>query len=442
MATTSIWGVSHRLSKVLHYIENPEKTHIESEFTEIQKVLHYAADPFKTEQLHLVSGVSCTVETALLEMNAVKEQFGKNSGRIAYHGYQSFKPGEVTPNEAHEMGIELASRLWGDRLQVVVATHIDQEHIHNHFVLNSVSFIDGIKYRRTKKDYAAMQRMSDEICREYGKSVIDEPKKGKHYAEHFAEKEGRPTQRLLIATDLDAIIAKSFNLDNFYKNLTKNGYSIHRRGKNYKHVSISPPGSITRFRLDKLRGNDFTDEAITERIKKLRQYGQEYSVLKPRKKICFKKSYTKIKLKGFRALYFKYLLLLGKVGQRQAASKIRHACRKDVIQFKKYKEQFEFLDKRRIETAPQLEHYTNNLKSLIVAVFDYRNDLYRLKRQGKNVGGEIEYQTIMLRELGKEERIIKRVQDSIPEISDKFKMIEEERKKELTQKRSDPKKVK
>ena len=104
---------------------------------------------------------------------AVKKRFGKDNGVMAYHGYQSFAPGEATPEAAHEIGVRLAERLWGDRYQVLVATHLDKEsHLHNHFVVNSVSFLDGLRYYRSEKDYYAMRRESDRLCLEYGLSVL------------------------------------------------------------------------------------------------------------------------------------------------------------------------------------------------------------------------------------------------------------------------------
>ena len=143
-------------------------------------------------------------------MIAVKKRFGKEGGVVAYHGYQSFAPNEATPEMAHEIGVRLAKVLWGEKYQVLVATHLDKEnHLHNHFVVNTVSFVDGIKYHRTEKDYFDMQRESDRLCREYGLSVIENPQRGKskHYGEWRAEQEGRPTWRGLIKNDVDTAIS-------------------------------------------------------------------------------------------------------------------------------------------------------------------------------------------------------------------------------------------
>lgn len=154
MATTSIWRVNGWLGKVVIYVENPEKTanpkfYTTEDMTEqdeqgLSDVIRYAVNSEKTQQtdnedcavVHsFVSGINCSPSTARDEMLAVKKRFGKENGTVAYHGYQSFAPGEATPEMAHEIGMKLAARLWGDRYQVIVATHLDKEnHLHNHFV--------------------------------------------------------------------------------------------------------------------------------------------------------------------------------------------------------------------------------------------------------------------------------------------------------------------
>lgn len=171
-----------------------------------------------------MSGINCSPATARDEMLAVKKRFGKEDGTVAYHGYQSFAPGEATPELAHEIGVKLATRLWGDRYQVIVATHLDKEnHLHNHFVVNTVSFADGIKYHRTRKDYHEMHTVSDELCREYGLSVIEHPQqgRGKQYGEWRAEQEQRPTWRGLIRADIDEAVRQAMTERQFFDALRK-----------------------------------------------------------------------------------------------------------------------------------------------------------------------------------------------------------------------------
>ena len=112
MAVTSIWAVHGSVKDLIDYAENPEKT--ENPHTdELKKLMTYAENPDKTEKRYFVSGVNCLPELAYERMTATKKRYGKCNGIVAYHAYQSFKPGEVTPDECHKLGVELAKRLWG-----------------------------------------------------------------------------------------------------------------------------------------------------------------------------------------------------------------------------------------------------------------------------------------------------------------------------------------
>ena len=283
MAVTSIWRVKGWLGKVVVYVENPDKTTnpayyekedmSEKECQDLDDVIAYAVNSTKTQQTvqeeknveRFVSGVNCHPATARMEMMAVKKRFGKEDGTVAYHGYQSFAPGEATPEIAHRIGVELAQRLWGDRYQVVVATHLDKEnHLHNHFVLNTVSFADGIKFHRTDKDYHEMRSMSDELCQEYGLSVIQNPQPGKtkQYGEWRAEQEQRPTWRGIVKSDVDEVIRQSMTERQFFENLHKKVYEV----KVGKDISVRPPDKDRFVRLARNFGEDYTLEGIRRRI--------------------------------------------------------------------------------------------------------------------------------------------------------------------------------
>ena len=197
MAVTSIWSIKGWIGKVINYAENPDKTkeNNEGRISENQSrstqglndVITYAVNAEKTrlrqsksmeielvgesEELmeQYVSGLNCAPTTAREEMIAVKKRFGKEDGIVAFHGYQSFAPGECNPAMAHEIGKKLAEELWGSQYQVLIATHLDKaNHLHNHFCLNSVSFVDGKKFRGGSKAYWIMRAESDKICAEYG----------------------------------------------------------------------------------------------------------------------------------------------------------------------------------------------------------------------------------------------------------------------------------
>jgi len=272
MATTKIWDIKGRLDSLINYAANPDKTDgknfDEGAIKTLHNVMDYASDDYKTEERIYVSAVNATPETARQKMQQTKMQFRKTDGIVAFHAIQSFKPGEVTPKLAHEIGKRLAEEMWGDRFEVVIATHLNKEHLHNHFVINSVSFVDGKKYYDNTANYNRLKRLSDSLCEEYNLSVIRNPKsKGKHYAEILAEKNGYPTIRGQIKDELDEIIKASYTYKDFWKILRERGYEVKDTGK---YIALKPAYSQRYIRLKSL-GDNYSEEAIKERIIKARK---------------------------------------------------------------------------------------------------------------------------------------------------------------------------
>ena len=205
MATTKIWDVRAHVSKLLAYVANKNKTTMELENKKIDEAefLGLPYDHFATEEKKFVSGINCTPDNAKEIMLSLLEDTD-SSDIQAYHGYQSFKPNEVTPDVAHAIGVQLANELWGEDFPVIVATHIDKGHVHNHFCLSATGF-SGKRYHDCKATYKLMRETSDRLCREYGLSVIEKPKKEnrKHIAEVHAKQQGIPTIRDQIRADID-----------------------------------------------------------------------------------------------------------------------------------------------------------------------------------------------------------------------------------------------
>ena len=401
MAVTSIWRVNGWLGKVVVYVENPDKTtnpefYENEDMTErdcqgLDDVIFYAVNSRKTE-LHkedsdvlerFVSGINCHPATARAEMMAVKKRFGKEDGTIAYHGYQSFAPGEATPEIAHQIGVELAQRLWGERYQVVVATHLDKSnHLHSHFVLNTVSFVDGIKYHRTAKDYHEMQAVSDDLCREYGLSVIENPQPGKskHYGEWRAEQEQRPTWRGIVRADVDDVIRQSMTERQFFENLHRKGYEI----KVGKDISVRPPGKERFVRLARNFGEAYTLEGIRRRILEQSRAARPLPGPAPKTK-HYRVSgnwQSRKKVTGFRALYFHYCYLLGVFpkSKQQNKRRLHFLLRKDLIKLDAITQEARLLAVHRIDTAKQLSSYQSELESRIADVTSQRRQLYRKQR--------------------------------------------------------------
>ena len=179
MAITKIYAIRANLQRTVSYASNEKKTNLDN-------VIEYAVNKSKTEQRLFQDCINCvSIETAYEEMQNTKKRWNKTDGVLGYHFIQSFKPGEVTPELAHRIGIEFSKECFGDRFQVVIGTHLDKSHLHNHIVVNSVSFMDGGKYHSSPRSYyERIRAVSDRMCRANELSVIEQPQgKGLHYGE-------------------------------------------------------------------------------------------------------------------------------------------------------------------------------------------------------------------------------------------------------------------
>ena len=240
MAVTKIKPIKSTLSKALDYIENPDKT----------------------DGKMLVSSFGCSYETADIEFEYTLSQALQKGNNLAFHLIQSFEPGEVDYQKAHEIGKQLADAVTKGQHEYVLTTHIDKGHVHNHIIFCAVNFVDHRKYNSNKRSYYGIRNMSDKLCRENGLSVVVPGKgsKGKSYAEYQAEKTGTSWKgKLKIA--VDALIPQVSSFEELLTRLQAAGYEI----KPGKYVSCRAPGQ-ERFTRLKTLGADYTEEAIRERI--------------------------------------------------------------------------------------------------------------------------------------------------------------------------------
>lgn len=228
MATTKIWKIENRLDHVMDYTTNEEKTknnYLQNgvdDYDSIRQVMMYATNADKTEKQFYTTGINCDVDSAVEEMRNAKHFWHKTDGILAFHADQSFKENEVTP----EIGVKLAEEMWGDRFQVVVSTHLNTKHLHNHFVINSVSFKDGYKYYSNFENTALLRKTSDELCEEYGLSVLEEKKckSGINFENFYKKHIQESDYHKEVKEDLDYAIKNSYTTKDFHRILEPMGY--------------------------------------------------------------------------------------------------------------------------------------------------------------------------------------------------------------------------
>ena len=260
MATTGFWPVRGKLKKVLDYADNPDKTTAKEYLDEdLYQALQYTEQDSKTDEKKYVSGVNCSAAFAYEEMMAVKQKYGERGKVVAYHGYQSFKADELTPEQCHAIGIETAKRMWSKDYQVLVTTHLNTDNLHNHFVVNSVSFRDGKKFRNSIEQHYELREISDAICKEHGLSVLkNAPFHGRQSkGAYWREQKGQPTHRQQLKQDVEYCLKYSMNWEQFYQQMQAKGYTI-----DPIRMSVKADGWQRAVRLDRL---GYPEDVIYER---------------------------------------------------------------------------------------------------------------------------------------------------------------------------------
>lgn len=368
MATTSLWHIEGRLKDLIAYVENPEKTVANnSSLQPLWDVMSYVSRPEATEQGEYVSTTNCLKEIALQQMILTKKQYGKENGYIAWHGYQSFKPDEVTAKEAHEIGLQTAREMWGDRYQIIVTTHLDKDHLHNHFCFNSVSFIDGGKYDYSKAEQQKLRSVSDRICTEHGLSVIKNPHKAPTRQVWLDEKSGKPTRYNVYREDMREAIDYSRSPKYIEEYLQRKGYITDFTGKHWK---IRLPQYDHFTRLDTL-DERWTPENLKWSVGRFASFGSR------RAYISYPKDMPQDLKDWFQPfhrtshiyrLYLHYCYLLGYLPKNTDYKPTSPYLREDLKKLDEISEQVRYMGKYHIETFDDL--YADRAKS--------ENDMNRL----------------------------------------------------------------
>lgn len=371
MAVMKIWPIKGRSDSPINYVSNEMKTANpkwdKSSLENLTDVMHYAADEDKTEKQFFVTGVNCNAEIARDQFVTVKKQFSKEDGIVAYHGYQSFAEGEVSPEQAHAIGLEFANRVWGDSYQVVVATHLNTNHIHNHFVVNSVSFKHGKRLRA--KQWYELNKISDEICIRHGLSVVVKPE-GKGIPKYLydQEKAGGYTRLNVARKAVDEAIAISTNLREFELAMKSMGYSC-SFGANRKYWTIKMASWKKPMRLYRM-GEDYTNERILERIfdepeKKLFVVFQKTVYVRRQYKLPTRENKIK-KVGGLKGLYLHYCYLLGYLPRyTQKPTRVSPAIRDDIHKIEMISKEARFIEKMKLTDLKDVRDFKKDRLLLI-----------------------------------------------------------------------------
>lgn len=375
MAYTSIIPV-HRLDNALDYTMDEEKCSRSPVESSLERAVDEALNQDKSEQDLFQSAIGCTLESAFADMCAVKKMWHKEKGVQGFHLVQSFAAGEVTPELAHQIGLEFAEQLLGGKFQVVVSTHLNTGHIHNHLVWNSVSMENGRKYRSNEKSYVAqIRRISDELCRKHQLSVIDTAKServARPYAQWLAEQNGKPTWKTPIQQDVDAAIAVSLTWKQFLRMLEQRGYTFRF---NRKYATLKPPGRDYTVRFKAL-GGQYTPEAIQRRILYPKPPTPAGKRTSPARSFRLRTGGQRFRrLTGLRALYFSYLYKVGALRRKPRYQS--YAVREDIRKLDRRIEQADFIFKNHIEDRGQLAAIRQKAENEIAMLLKRRQKLYR-----------------------------------------------------------------
>ena len=381
MATTKIWKIKSRFDNVIDYITNKDKTNNKK----------------------YVTGINCMADVAFKEMSITKQQFNKTGGILGVHAYQSFKGCEVTADEAHEIGIRLAEELWGDKFQVVVTTHTNTKNVHNHFVINSVSFVDGKKYYDNKTNYAIMRKVSDNICKEYELQTLEEKK----YYKNISNKYARSSKYLeAVRNDIDYAISQSNNYNDFTKILIAIGYELkHEHNK----MSIRKPPYKRYIRVEKTFGEEYSKESILFKIKHSVSFKvpfPEVHTLIGRYKRKNKTAISnKQKAKGLQALCLYYCYLLKVFPKQKYPTKYSKAMKEEIKKMDSYSNSAKFLAKYNITTLTEVKAYKASAINKVVELKGLRENLWRKHKriktneEGQFICSEIQKLAIKINEL-------------------------------------------
>ena len=432
MATTGFWPVKGRLKEVIDYANNPDKTTAKEYLDkDLYVAIRYVENDDKTDQTMFVSGINCSKHNAYNEMIAVKRRFGERGKNIAYHGYQSFAAGEVTPEEAHAIGMETARKMWGARYQVVVTTHLNTDNIHNHFVINSVSFVDGKKFRNGIGDRLELRKISDAICAARNKSVIQSHRFYSNKKEYWIRNSGKITHRDMLRRDVDEALSKCCTFKEFEYYLKCLGYRFDRDFR-YEHPSVIADGWKRAVRITGL-GEKYSREAMRQKLVANQRLPELYVLITPKWKraplLNFEYHLRQAQRKDTVTLLFELFieilkLCTGNNIQETDNRPLSPMMRAEVQKLDKYIEEYKLLCDNHIESPKELLSFQENLSARISELeqerYALRLKLRRVKTPEEDTAlkAQAKELTKQITPLQKELKVALRIEEHIPKIKE------------------------
>lgn len=352
----------------------------------LKRSLDYVMNPEKTQDGRLVGAINCQADAAFEQMKETKRKFGKVDKRQGYHIILSFKENEVNPDTAFEITQRFVEEYLGKSYEAVYVVHDNTEHVHSHIVFNSVSFVDGKKYRYEKGDWAKyIQPITNRLCEEYGLSIIDvddgsKEKQHESYKDWSEYREGSFVWADMIKRDLDACILQAGDYQQFLDLLSDKGYTI----KQGKYLAVKPQG-MTRFRRCKTLGDMYSDEAIRERISNedISFYREQQEEIKPVLIRCKVKRYRKAKMSGLQKRYYAKLYRTGKLKKRPYSQVWKY--KDDIRRMHKLQEEYLFLANHDIHSAEELVSVISSLTDKRKEVSSEKSRIYKARERSREL---------------------------------------------------------
>ena len=392
-----------------------------------------------------VSAINCPKQLAYETMMDTKRRYGKLGGNVAYHGYQSFKTGEVTPEEAHNIGMETARWMWGDGYEIVVTTHLNTDNIHNHIVLNSVSFRTGRKFENHVSDHYRLREISDAVCREHGKSVLQNAKfYGSEKKAYWVRKNGGMTHRDILRRDIDEALSKVSTYRAFIVYLERLGYKFHGEVRG-PSLSVIAQGWQRPMRLKSL-GAKYTPDAIYDQLMDNQRKPELYSIHYPEKRRAplaeLEYELRKLRRMSGVQLAFAIFIELLKICTGNNLSETRNLplsplLREEVRKLDKYIEDYKLLCDCHIDTAEELFAFREDIDAQIDQLKAEREHIRnKIRRAPESEKPELKLQakavTQKMDPLRKQQRIAKRIAErSAPKVENLLAM-ERQQETEVT----------